>query len=509
MPSAQYADPKSGFKQDLRHPLAIPRPSMADTKIFTNEMSVTASDFVREDKQDSLGILETTNAYEHLGVNTKFNLLVKLIDEGASLFELEEVLKTDERFFTKNQLFNFLNPESSLKSKPDYTRYYIQKAITALDFNTSKYKEVFGYSYAITISEAYAIREHIDKNNGRVDSKHNEYRKGDVKCKLLPAVITCIINQKGGASKTTTTQSIAAGIAISEPSAKVLMIDADHQSTLTDYYSINIIDLLDLGEDHPLAEEDISIGDIIACDDPIEAKELVSKAIRTTPIPNLSIIPSRRRDNAVNNIVFETESLSETDRTREFVGRKDSDSLLRRMEDALGHLVYEYDYIFIDLSPQVSNLLSYNSLAFAHSLIIPFSCTRNDIQATTEWLSEFSTQVNLISDIGGYGFVEAPMMLRANFDSQTSQKNIENLMLKSFSKYFFTNRHLHSEAIAAANSERKSIYEVNEAEMTDKTAYKRAIENTDDVVGEVKAHLDSYRVDLQNLAYSQSEPEVQ
>lgn len=476
------------------HPIQIPRPSIEKSIKDADELSAIADDIASNSLREHLELESfSEELLEKYGLETKEEVLQYLFEQKAPIEELESVLWSSERFFTKVQLSRFLNgefsSESQSKKRKQYTDYYIEKAIEALNINTEQYLVAYGYNYAVTISQAYKIREYIDEARGRKD-----FLRRKVEMKPIPAIIAAIINQKGGASKTTTTQSLAAGIACANPDAKILMIDADHQCTLTDYYSVNIIRIMGWDDDCYLAESDISIGDVISCDDPEEAKVLARKAVRKTPIPNLFILPARRRDTSVNNVIYK-KGIDDSGS-----GLGDShDNLLLRMEHALSELVFEFDYIFIDLSPQVSNLLSYNSLAFAHTTIVPFACTRNDVQATCAWLAEFSSQVRLLEEHSSYGFVSPPMILRANYRDQQSQREIENSLINYLGSYFLSSKHKHSEAIASANMSRQSIFEVSEAEMKNKSAYKRAIDNTMEVVEEVQSRLDGFRSKLLKL----------
>lgn len=472
-----------------------PRPLMGATLDAIDSLSSVAEEFILEDKKKHLGFDEySREVFEEYEVDTKADLLQLFHEQGRPLSVLEKVLSTDERFFTSAQLARFLNGNhrylgDSGKDKKEYSSYYINKAIEALDIDTDKFKS-YDYAYAVTLSEAYKIKDYIDEINGKKAAQDRKFKK-----KKLPGIVVGIANQKGGAGKTTTVHSLSTGIAILEPDAKVLIIDSDHQATLTDYYSVDIIELLgiDKSEDSYLRDQDVSLGDILSASNPQEARELVDMAIRKTPIPNLDLLPARRRDNSVNNEIYKKRK---SDQTGEMA--VDDKTLLVRMEKALSHLVYEYDYIFIDMSPQVTNLLSYNVLSFCHQVIVPFACTRNDVQATAEWLSELSSQIHLLNEYGAYGFIDEPYLLRTNYEKQKSQTEIETSLAKCFGRYLLSNKHMHSEAISYANVCRKSIFEVSEAEVEGKKAYKRAVENTLDVVEEIKSKLDVSRKLLLN-----------
>lgn len=140
-----------------------------------------------------------------------------------------------------------------------------------------------------------------------------------------------VFNHKGGTGKTTTSVSLAAGLA--DRGHKVLLLDTDSQGNVA----------VSLG-----AKSERSLYHVLVMG------LRVADAI-TTLRPNLDLLPSN-----------ETLAAAEL----YLAGRQNRDRVLRqRMGTAVDH----YDYVVIDCSPSLS-LMNQNALCLADSVLVPVAC---------------------------------------------------------------------------------------------------------------------------------------
>ncbi len=149
--------------------------------------------------------------------------------------------------------------------------------------------------------------------------------------KLAAPKKLAVFNHKGGTGKTTTTVSIAAGLAMK--GYKVLLVDTDSQGNVAVSLGVKaertLYHCLVMG----LKPQDIAV----------KVRE------------NLDLVPSN-----------ETLAAAEL----YLAGRQNRDRILKdRLASALGH----YDVVILDCSPSLS-LLNQNALVFADGILVPVAC---------------------------------------------------------------------------------------------------------------------------------------
>ena len=151
-------------------------------------------------------------------------------------------------------------------------------------------------------------------------------------CKVI-----AITNQKGGVGKTTTTFNL--GVGLQNQGNKVLLIDADPQSSLTVALGWKTPDSLDV----TLASEMLAVID----DRPIDGEAAILHHKE-----GVDIVPSNIELSGMETALFNVMS-------REYV-----------LKNYIGEIRKDYDYILIDCMPSLG-MMTVNALAAADSVIIP------------------------------------------------------------------------------------------------------------------------------------------
>ncbi len=192
-------------------------------------------------------------------------------------------------------------------------------------------------------------------------------------------------NQKGGVGKTTSAINLATGLA--QLGRKVLLIDIDPQGNATSGLGIE------------KAGRTATVYQVIADNLPIE------EAVVGTKISGLNLIPS---NSELSGAEIELITLPE----REF-----------RLKKALAVIRDKFDYIFIDCPPSLG-LLTVNSLAASHFLLIPLQCEYYALEGLGQLLETYGlVKKNLNPDleIGGV------LLTMADFRTKLTEQVIEEV----------------------------------------------------------------------------------
>jgi chromosome partitioning protein len=152
--------------------------------------------------------------------------------------------------------------------------------------------------------------------------------------------IIAISNHKGGVGKTTSTVNIGAGLALT--GHKVLLIDMDPQSNMTQSYGIS--------------KTDVSVYEVLKGE---------AEARTVEVFPNLDILPS-----SLDLSGAEMELINEAG--REYI-----------LKDAISAIKDKYDYILIDCPPSLG-LLTINALTAATEVYIPLQAHYLAIKGLTK-----------------------------------------------------------------------------------------------------------------------------
>lgn len=224
--------------------------------------------------------------------------------------------------------------------------------------------------------------------------------------------IISISNQKGGVGKTTTAVNFAAGL--HEQGCKVLCIDFDPQSNLSDY----------LG--YIPQEDDITISELMS--DVVSCKELHPlKAVQHSKENNIDYIPS-------NIALSSAEFFLSSAISRETVLKR-----VLKHED-----LSVYDYIVIDCLPSLSILLI-NALSAADEVIIPVQAQKFSLDGLNLFIPVFEqVKRNINPDLKLAG------ILLTMADNTNMSKAVDSLLTQSYSDLLYGTK-IHK-SVEATNS---------------------------------------------------------
>lgn len=216
------------------------------------------------------------------------------------------------------------------------------------------------------------------------------------------ATIITLINNKGGCSKTTSTNAMAEILA--KAGKKVLIVDNDPQGNTSMKYgqfekdSTHVIRGIEAAETPNIAE---------IYNYRLRTKEEVKETIKKTQIENLDIIPaSKRHEMTENRIILNTAG--------------NNKNILKR---AMKTITDEYDYIFIDNNPSSGNLML-NAIYAADKILTPVSCdtfSKASIEVILTIIEEFKEEYELEVNF------EGAFMTNANKGTNATKKNMETL----------------------------------------------------------------------------------
>lgn len=174
------------------------------------------------------------------------------------------------------------------------------------------------------------------------------------------ATTICVMNQKGGVGKTTTSVNVA-GI-LATRGFRVLLIDNDPQGSTTAYYDKYY------EKDDPAVLKGMrpfSIYDVYNR----ESMVPVSETIRKTKVSNLDLLPADYKFKHTDGELFLVQS------GKEFV-----------LTDALESVLDSYDYIIIDCPPADNNLTA-NALVAANYILLPNIADKNALTSIAAMIS--------------------------------------------------------------------------------------------------------------------------
>ena len=208
------------------------------------------------------------------------------------------------------------------------------------------------------------------------------------------ATVMAVVNQKGGTGKTTTTENLGVGLAME--GKKVLVVDADPQSSLT-----------------------ISLGHPVPDNLPITLSDLMGKVLMEQPIePGEGILHHPEGvDLMPANIELSGLEVS-------LVNAMSRETVLRQYLDTVKQ---NYDFILLDCMPSLG-MLTVNALAAADNVLIPVQAAylpAKGLEQLLQTINKVRRQINPKLKIEG--------ILLTMVDSRTNYaKDISNLIRENY-----------------------------------------------------------------------------
>lgn len=191
----------------------------------------------------------------------------------------------------------------------------------------------------------------------------------------------CIVNQKGGVGKTTTTINLSAALA--EAGKRVLLIDMDPQGNASSGLGIKRYDT-----------QELTIYQVLI------GEKLISQTIQTTQIDYLKAIPANP------DLVGAEIELVDMPR-REY-----------RLKEAIAEVADQFDFILIDCPPSLG-LLTINSLTSANTFMVPLQCEYFALEGLSQLLNTAGLiKKNLNPDLRIEGIVLTMFDTRNNLSHQ-------------------------------------------------------------------------------------------
>lgn len=276
----------------------------------------------------------------------------------------------------------------------------------------------------------------------------------------VPAVIA-VQNFKGGVGKSTVTTHLAHYFAVQ--GYRVLVVDCDSQATTTTLFGFNPHFNIARGETlYPYLSIEPTQSDL-------------SYAVKSTPWPNVDLIPSNLE---LFDVEYELAAAGSD-------GGSVLASRFRKLKRGLAELARNYDIVLLDPPPALGTI-SLAVMQAANALLVPMAATTPDFCSTVQFLSMMDQVLNQLADAGievDYSFVR---LICSKFDSNDpSHAMVRAIMEQSFGPALLPVPILESAEISHAAMRMMTVYELEKPIGTPKT-HKRCRANLDEAMRQVE-----------------------
>lgn len=276
----------------------------------------------------------------------------------------------------------------------------------------------------------------------------------------VPAVIA-VQNFKGGVGKSTVTTHLAHYFAVQ--GYRVLVVDCDSQATTTTLFGFN---------PHFNITREETLYPYLSID---PTQNDLSYAVKSTPWPNVDLIPS-------NLELFDVEyelAAAGSDGASVLAAR------FRKLKQGLIDLARHYDIVLLDPPPALGTI-SLAVMQAANALLVPLAATTPDFCSTVQFLSMMDQVLQQLGSAGievDYSFVR---LICSKFDgNDPSHAMVRAIMEQSFGPALLPVPILESAEISHAAMRMMTVYELEKPIGTPKT-HKRCRANLDEAMGQIE-----------------------
>ncbi len=198
------------------------------------------------------------------------------------------------------------------------------------------------------------------------------------------AKIFCIVNQKGGVGKTTTTVNLAAGLA--KVGQRVLLVDLDPQGNAT------------MGSGIDKRRLELSVYDVL-----LESASIAEAVVKAEKCGYDVLSANRELAGAEVELV----QLEHRD---------------QRLKNAIAVADADYDFVLIDCPPSLS-MLTLNGLCSAHGVIVPMQCEYFALEGLTDLVNTIKqVHANMNKDLKIIGLLRVMFDPRVTLQMQVSDQ---------------------------------------------------------------------------------------
>lgn len=274
-------------------------------------------------------------------------------------------------------------------------------------------------------------------------------------------VIACA-SFKGGSGKTTTSATAAHYLALR--GYRVLAIDLDPQGSMTAIFGIQ--PETDLGDNESL------YGAIRYDDD----RRNIRDVIRETYFEGIDLIPG-----AIELQEWEHE-------VPVAMQQRGTSPFFRRIAEVLAEVEDDYDIVVLDCPPQLG-FLTLSALTAATGVLIPVFPHMLDVMSLSAFLLMASDLLNVVEKRGGaFQRDWINFLITRHNPNDATEVDIVSLLRSLFKQQVLTRPAVQSAAISSAGLFRRTIYEIDRADVGRGT-YDRALESMNGVCEEIESLL--------------------